>query len=77
MKKRKNPEMNDQLRPEYDLRLLLKNSVRDKHHKALQKGYMIKIHKSDGTTIVKHVKPADGAEVLAPARIFPRLGSRE
>ena len=66
MKKRVKSQMNDELRPEYDLRRLLKNSVRGKHYKALQKGYTIKIHKSDGTTVLKHVKPADGAVVLAP-----------
>lgn len=66
MKKRVKSQMNDELRPEYNLRLLLKNSVRGKHYKALQKGYTIKIHKSDDTTIVKHFKPADSAVVLAP-----------
>ncbi len=66
LKKRMKSEMNDELRPEYDLRRLLKDGVRGKHYKALQKGYTIKIHKSDGTTVVKHVKPADGAVVLAP-----------
>lgn len=66
MKKRTKSEMNDELRPEYDLRRLLKNSVRGKHYKALQKGYTIKIHKSDGTTVVRHVKPAASAVVLAP-----------
>ncbi len=66
MKKKAKTEMNDELRPEYDLRRLLKGAVRGKHYKALQKGYTIKIHKSDGTTIVKHVKPADGTVILAP-----------
>ena len=51
-----------EMRREYDFT----GGVRGKHYKALQKGYTIKIHKSNGTTIVKHVKPADGAVVLAP-----------
>jgi hypothetical protein len=66
MKKKAKTEMTDGLRPEYDLRRLLKEGVRGKHYKTLQKGYTIKIHKSEGTTVVKHVKPADGAVVLAP-----------
>jgi hypothetical protein len=66
MKKRIKSEINDELRSEHDVLRLLKNGVRGKHYKALQKGYTIKIHKSDGTTVVKHVKPVDGAVVLAP-----------
>lgn len=52
----------NEMRREYDFT----GGVRGKHYKALQKGYTIKIHKSDGTTVVKHVKPVDGAVVLAP-----------
>lgn len=51
-----------EMRREYDFT----GGVRGKHYKALQKGYTIKIHKSDGTTAVKHVKPANGTVVLAP-----------
>jgi len=58
--------MDDDLRPEYDLRQLLKNSVRGKHYKSMQQGYTIKIHKSDGTTVVKHIKPVSETVVLAP-----------
>jgi len=58
--------MDDELRPEYDLRLLLKNGVRGKHYKDMLKGYTIKIHKSDGTTVVKHIKPVRETVVLAP-----------
>jgi hypothetical protein len=66
MKKRIKSELDDDLRPEYGLRQLLKNSVRGKHYKSMEQGYTIKIHKSDGTTVVKHVKPANGAVMLAP-----------
>jgi hypothetical protein len=64
MKKKVKPEMDDDLRPEYDLKQLLKNSVRGKHYRALRQGYTIKIHKSDGTTIIKHVKPTERTVVL-------------
>jgi hypothetical protein len=66
MKKRIKSEMDDELRREYDLRQLLKNGVRCKHYKAMRQGYTIKIHKSDGTTVVKHVKPVIGAVILEP-----------
>jgi hypothetical protein len=32
----------------------------------MQGGYTITIHKADGTTLVKEVKPAEGAIILAP-----------
>lgn len=51
-----------EMRREYDFT----GGVRGKHYKALQQGYTIKIHKSDGTTVVKHVKPAIGAVILEP-----------
>ncbi len=58
--------MDDELRPEYDLGLLLKDGVRGKHYKAMQQGYTIKIHKSDGTTVVKRVKPTTRTVILEP-----------
>ena len=38
--------------------------VRGKYYKAMQVGYMITIHKADGTTVVKDVMPKKGAVVL-------------
>lgn len=58
--------MDDDLRPEYDFHQLLKGSVRGKHYNAMQAGYTITIHKADGTTEVKEVKPRPGTVVLAP-----------
>jgi hypothetical protein len=48
------------MRAEYDFR----RGVRGKHYPALQAGYTITIHKSDGTTLVKEVKPKAGMVVL-------------
>jgi len=45
-------EDND-MRNEYDFR----GGVRGKHHKALQAGYTVTLHKADGTTVVKDVAP--------------------
>jgi hypothetical protein len=40
--------------------------IRGKHYRAMQAGYTITIHQSDGTAVVKEVKPQEGAVVLAP-----------
>jgi hypothetical protein len=58
--------MDDDLRLEYDLRKLLKGGVRGKYYKAMQAGYTITIHRADGTTVIKDVKPQEGAVVLEP-----------
>jgi hypothetical protein len=50
------------MRTEYDFR----RGVRGKHYKAMQAGYIITIHKADGTMIVKDVMPKEGAVVLEP-----------
>jgi len=49
-------------RAEYDFR----GGVRGKHYRAMQAGYTITIHESDGTTVVKDVTPKEGAVVLEP-----------
>ena len=54
-------EDND-MRTEYDFT----GGVRGKHHKAMQAGYTITIHKADGTTVVKDVMPKEGTVVLEP-----------
>jgi len=51
-----------EMRREYDFT----GGVRGKHYKDMLMGYTIKIHKSDGTTVVKHIKPVSEAVVLAP-----------
>ncbi len=50
------------MRAEYDFT----GGVRGKYYKAMQKGYTITIHKSDGTTVVKHVQPDKRAVILEP-----------
>lgn len=52
----------DDMRAEYDFT----SGVRGKHHRAMQAGYTITIHKADGTTLVKEVKPIEGAIILEP-----------
>lgn len=52
----------DTMRAEYDFT----GGVRGKHHRAMQGGYTITIHKADGTSLVKEVKPAEGAVILEP-----------
>lgn len=50
------------MRAEYDFT----GGVRGKHYRALQGGYTITIRKTDGTTVIKEVKPKEGAVVLEP-----------
>lgn len=63
----------DAMRAEYDFT----GGVRGKHYHAMQSGYTITIHKADGTTLVKEVKPAKGAVILEPdvRKYFPDSGS--
>jgi len=57
------------MRAEYDFT----GGVRGKHYRAMQSGYTITIHKADGTTFVKEVKPIEGAVILEPdvRKYFP------
>lgn len=57
------------MRAEYDFT----GGVRGKHYRAMQGGYTITVHKADGTTFVKEVKPAEGAVILEPdvRKYFP------
>jgi hypothetical protein len=45
----------DDLLPEYDLRGT--KGIRGKYYQAMRQGYTITIHKEDGSTVVKEVKP--------------------
>ena len=38
--------------------------VRGKHHAAMKKGYSVKVHREDGTTIIHKFLPEKGAIVL-------------
>lgn len=61
------------MRAEYDF----SSGVRGKHHKTLQAGYIITIHKANGTTVVKEVLPKEGAVILEPdvRKYFPNSES--
>jgi hypothetical protein len=52
----------DDMRTEYDFT----GGVRGKHYQAMQAGYTITMHKADGTTVVKEVKPVEGMVILEP-----------
>ncbi len=61
MKKKTLPNPVGEMRAEYDF----SSGVRGKHYKARMHGYTIKIHKADGSTLVKHLK-GERAVRLAP-----------
>jgi hypothetical protein len=50
------------LLPEYDF----SSGTRGKHYRQYQRGHKVKIHKTDGTTVIQHFKLEEGAVVLAP-----------
>ncbi|MBF0290803.1 MAG: hypothetical protein HQK86_01445 [Nitrospinae bacterium] len=50
------------MRAEYDFT----GGARGKHYKAMQAGYTITTHNTDGTTVVKDVTPKKGAVALEP-----------
>jgi len=56
-------DLNDDLRRGYDFRSL-KGGVRGKYYKAYHAGHTVKIHKSDGTTVINQYKLEDGAVML-------------
>lgn len=60
---------NSDMRPEYDFT----GGVRGKHHEALRQGYTVKVHQTDGTTLVQHFKLEEGTVVLEPdvRKYFP------
>ena len=60
--KNKDSEENDEMRPEYDFR----GGVRGKYANACRKGYTVKIHKTDGTTVVQNFRLEEGAVMLEP-----------
>lgn len=49
-------ENKDEMLAEYDFRGSQKG-VRGKYHKALRAGHQTIIHKTDGTTIIKEIRP--------------------
>ena len=54
----------DDMLPEYDL--AGRTGVRGKYYQALRKGYTIKIHRTDGTTLVQHIIRPEGTVTLDP-----------
>lgn len=53
---------NNEMRAEYDF----SKGVRGKHWRAMQAGYTITVHRSDGSTVVKDVIPKKNAVLLEP-----------
>jgi hypothetical protein len=62
MRKRTKTNRHNDLLPEYDF----SSGARGKHYRQYQRGHKVKIHKTDGTTVIQHFKLEEGAVVLAP-----------
>lgn len=54
-----------EMRPEYDFTSMV-GGIRGKYYKAYRAGHSVKIHKTDGTTLVQHFKLEDGAVIIEP-----------
>lgn len=50
------------MRAEYDFSKV----ERGKYYRSLEKGYIVRIHQDDGTTVVNHYTLAEGTVLLAP-----------
>jgi hypothetical protein len=66
-------EKSDEMRAEYDFR----GAARGKFYKPLEKGYTVRIEKSNGATVVKHITLKEGTVMLAPdlRKYFPNSES--
>ncbi len=62
----------DGMKPEYDFKNMT-GGVRGKYCRAYRSGHTVRIHKTDGTTLVRHFKPEDVSVVLEPdvQKYFP------
>jgi len=56
------PMEDNDMRAEYDFT----DGVRGKNYKAMQAGYTMTIHETDGKTVVKEVMPKEDAVILEP-----------
>lgn len=56
---------NEDMLPEYDFSKM-EGGVRGKYYKAYREAHTVKIHKTDGTTIVQHFTLEEGAVMLEP-----------
>jgi len=66
LSKQANPNIDhDDMRPEYDFSKM-SGGVRGKYYRAYRAGHTVKIHKSDGTTLVQYFKLEDGSVMLEP-----------
>ncbi len=74
MRKRKDNYDTDEMLPEYDFRGI--GGVRGKYYRGMRKGYTITIHKKNGSTIVKEVKPKGSILRRASKGIRNRSGVR-
>jgi len=72
MSRKISEQADNDIKPEYDFSQM-KGGVRGKYYKAYRAGHTVKIHKSDGTTDVRHFQLEDGAVMIEPdvRKYFP------
>ncbi|MBI5567484.1 MAG: hypothetical protein HY870_21470 [Chloroflexi bacterium] len=64
MKKVKDRQSDQDMRPEYDF--TGKPGVRGKYYRAYQQGHLVRIHETDGTVTLRYFTLEDGAVLLEP-----------
>ena len=62
MSKRTKSDNGSEMRKEYDFT----GGTRGKHAGQYRRGHAVKVHKTDGTTVVQHFTLEEGAVMLAP-----------
>ena len=62
MSKRSKSKPETEMRPEYDF----SKGTRGKHYRNYRRGHDVKVHRNDGTVVVRHFQLEDGAVMLAP-----------
>ena len=55
----------DPMLPEYDFKNM-SGGVRGKYYKAYREGHTVKIHREDGSTVIRHFTLEDGAVMIEP-----------
>src|ERR1041385_6525941 len=61
---KKNKSQSDDMLPEYNFES--QKGVSRKFYRSLDKGYTVRVHQRDGTTVVNHYTLAEGTVLLAP-----------
>ncbi len=69
-------ELDDDMRPEYDLSQLRRHGKRGQHAEAMRQGYSVTIHHEDGTSTTKYVPPNNSSSSPMNDKTYSWHGDR-